>query len=132
MRILLIVFDQGVVIRLLYNQKHNLHEVKEAQVFLRFLICKQDKLHDVFNVVFVRDFLNVLQMGQNFDQFVPDDVGEVLCFLYKVNLQKLHRHVLVDLFQILGDQQLNDKNVFLHVPGSRLILVLEVFLRGGN
>jgi hypothetical protein len=67
MSVLFVSVEKCVIVRLLYDQENNLHEVEEAKVFFCLLISQENKLHDVLNMVFVRDLLDVLQMSQNFD-----------------------------------------------------------------
>lgn len=73
-------------------------------------------------------------MGQDLHQFVPNRVCEVSRILDVVDLQKLVGHVPVYFLKVFGHQQLNDKHVFLHVPRSSLLFLVEgeVFLRSSN
>lgn len=125
MVVLLVGLHQHVVVESLDDQKHNLHEVEEAQVLLGLVVGQQDELHNVLQVVLVRNLLDVLQVGQDLHEFVPDRVCEVPGVLDVVDLQKLVGHVPVYLFKVFGHQQLNDQHVFLHVPRSSLLLLVQ-------
>lgn len=74
--------------------------------------------------------MQVLQMCKNFEQFVPDSLGEMSCVDIK-DFKQLLCHCSVDFIQILGDKQLNNEDVLLHVPTSRVFLA-EVWLARFN
>ena len=76
----------------------------------------------------MRDLLNVLEVCEDFDQFVPDSVGEVLRLLDVVDLQELLSHVGVYLLQVFRHKKLNDKHILLHIPAASLLLLVEVLL----
>jgi hypothetical protein len=58
--VLLVRLHEHVVVESLHDQKHYLHEVEEAQVLLGLVVSEQDELHDILEVVLVRDLLDVL------------------------------------------------------------------------
>jgi hypothetical protein len=78
--------------------------------------------------------LDVLEVGQDLHEFVPNRVCEVSGVLDVVDLQELIGHVPVYFLKVFGHQQLNDKHVFLHVPRSSLLLLVEgkVFFGSSN
>ena len=128
--ILLVLLDELVVVKFLDNQQNYLHEVEEAEILLSFVISQQDKLHYVLQVISMGHVLDILEMGQDFHQLVPNRVGKVLGILDVVYLEQLIRHFSINLIEILRDQELNDKHILLHVPRPGLLLLVEVLLRG--
>lgn len=66
MVILLVRLHENIVVELLDNEQNYLHKVEETEVLLSLFVRQQNELHDVFQIVFVRYLLNVLQMRQDF------------------------------------------------------------------
>jgi hypothetical protein len=64
--ILLVRLHENIVVELLDNEQNYLHKVEETEVLLSLFVRQQNELHDVFQIVFVRYLLNVLQMRQDF------------------------------------------------------------------
>ena len=97
---MLVCLHQHVVVRLLHDQQDDLHKVEEAEILLSPLVSQQNKLHYVLQVVLVGNVLDILQMGQNLHQFVPNCVREVLCVLDLVDFQKLLGHLFVNFLEV--------------------------------
>jgi hypothetical protein len=103
------MLNKCVAIRLFEYKKNYLHEVEKTKIFISFFISNHYKCHYVFNIAFVGNILNILNMGQYLNKLIPYSVSEIFCVIVDfINLKQMESNIFVYFIKIFGDEKLDD------------------------
>ena len=108
-KLLVSMLNKCVAIRLFEYKKNYLHEVEKTKIFISFFISNHYKCHYVFNIAFVGNILNILNMGQYLNKFIPYSVSKIFCVIIDfINLKQMKCNIFVYFIKIFSDEKLDD------------------------